>query len=150
MLDRYKGFTLKCVEFLVRVSSKYAHVREDLYRQRARWMKRFLVFDSRAVRCEGEKLVKTLTGEPAAAMAVEEFQVVGGGGGGGDHALDVAVNNRCSEIVASLYDFMPSLVDFLKVDKKTINTPDLKVFLFSVKCFVFDLKRIRCTWKCGC
>ncbi len=54
--------------------------------------------------------------------------MVGGGGGSTDNAsLDPAVNNRCSEIVISLYDFMPTLADYLKVDKKTINTQDAKV-----------------------
>jgi ubiquitin carboxyl-terminal hydrolase 34 len=125
---KYKGFTLRCVEFLVRLSAKQPRIREELFRQRVRWLKRFLVFDSRAVRVEAEKLVKTLTGESAAAQAADEFQVVGGGGGNAE-TLDPAVNSRCSEIVVALYELMPSLVECLKVDKKTINTPDLKVYL---------------------
>jgi ubiquitin C-terminal hydrolase len=122
---KYRVFVLKCIEFLVQTSAAVPTVREELFRGRARWLKKYLLFDSRAVRVETEKLFKTLTGEPEAAQAAEEFAVATGAGG----MVDPVINVRCTDLMLSLYDFMPSLHELLKVDKKTINTQDAKVYM---------------------
>ncbi len=122
---KYRTFVCRCIEFLVITSAAVPTVREELFRNRARWLKKYLLFDSRAVRVETEKLFKTLTGESEAAQAAEEFAVATGGAG----LVDQVINARCTELMVSLYEFMPSLQELLKVDKKTINTQDNKVYL---------------------
>lgn len=121
---KYRTFSTKCVEFLVQASLAVPAVREELFRLRARWVKRYLVvYDHRPCRVEAEKLFKTLTGEGLeGGVNKEEFALA-------EESQDGWMKQRVMDLFDSLWELIPDLHESLKVDKKAINQTDVKLYL---------------------